>query len=95
MKMISLRKKTKLEIAIDSVLDKMSKLEPNSDEYTDMANNLEKLLKAKSYVKSKGISSDTMLVVAGNLLGIALILGYEKANIITTKALSFVLKGRV
>jgi len=41
------------------------------------------------------VSPDTLLVVAGNLLGIVLILTYEKANIITTKALNFILKGRV
>lgn len=41
------------------------------------------------------VSPDTILVVAGNLLGILLILKFEKLDIITTKALSFVLKGRV
>lgn len=47
---------------------------------------------------SKGewkISPDTVLVVAGNLLGILLILTYEKADIITSKAINFILKGRV
>lgn len=47
---------------------------------------------------SKGdwkVSPDTLLVVAGNLLGIVLILTYEKGNIITTKAINFILKGRV
>lgn len=92
---IKFRKKTKLEVVIDSILDDMSKLEPNSDEYTDMANNLEKLLKAKSCEKLKGISPDTIAIVLGNLLGIVLILKHEKIDIITTKALSFVLKGRV
>ncbi len=41
------------------------------------------------------VSPDTLLVVAGNLLGIVLILTYEKANIVVSKALNFVLKGRV
>lgn len=41
------------------------------------------------------LSPDTMLVVAGNLLGIVLILKHEKIDIVTSKALSFVLKGRV
>ena len=31
----------------------------------------------------------------GNLMGIFLILGYEKANVITSKALGFIIKGRV
>lgn len=44
---------------------------------------------------SLSISPDTILIVAGNLAGIILILGYEKMDIITSKALNFVLKGRV
>ena len=93
--MLNFNKKTKLEKVVDSILDDMSKYEANSDEYNDMANNLEKLLKAKSYEKQKGISPDTMAIVIGNLIGIVLILKHEKVDIITSKALGFVLRGRV
>jgi hypothetical protein len=41
------------------------------------------------------ISPDTLLVVGANLLGIVLILKQEKIDIISSKALNFVLKGRV
>lgn len=41
------------------------------------------------------ISPDTLLVVLGNLVGILLILKFEKLDILTTKAINFVLKGRV
>lgn len=41
------------------------------------------------------ITPDTLLVVAGNLVGIILILNKEKADIILSKALGFVLRGRV
>lgn len=41
------------------------------------------------------ITPDTALVVAGNLMGILLILNFEKLDIVRSKALSFVLKGRV
>ena len=41
------------------------------------------------------ISPDTLLVVGANLLGIVLILKQEKIDIVSSKALSFVLKGRV
>lgn len=93
--MLNFNKKTKLEKVVESILDDMSKYEANSDEYNDMANNLEKLLKAKSYEKQKGISPDTMAIVIGNLIGIVLILKHEKVDIITSKALGFVLRGRV
>lgn len=38
---------------------------------------------------------DTLLVVGGNLLGILMILNFERLDIVRSKALSFVLKGRV
>ena len=41
------------------------------------------------------ISPDTLVIVAANLLGIILILKYEQLDIISSKALSFVIKGRV
>lgn len=47
---------------------------------------------------SKGnwnVSPDTLLVVGGNLVGILLILNFEKLDIVRSKAIGFVLKGRV
>lgn len=41
------------------------------------------------------VSPDTLMIVGGNLLGIVLILNFEKLDIISTKALGFVLRGRV
>jgi hypothetical protein len=41
------------------------------------------------------ITPDTILVVGGNLAGILLILNFEKMDIVRSKAMSFVLKGRL
>lgn len=41
------------------------------------------------------IKPDTLLVVGGNLLGILLILNFERLDIVRSKAMGFVLKGRV
>lgn len=41
------------------------------------------------------ISPDTLAVVLCNLVGILLILNHEKIDIVTSKALGFVMKGRV
>ena len=41
------------------------------------------------------ITPDTILVAATNLLGIVLVLNFEKFDIIRSKAIAFVLKGRV
>lgn len=41
------------------------------------------------------VTPDTLLIVGGNLVGILAILNFERFDIVRSKALSFVLKGRV
>lgn len=58
-------------------------------------NGIVSVMVKRNELRKKGVSADTKLVVAGNLIGIALILGYERGHVITTKAIGFVLRGRV
>jgi len=95
MKLSKRDKRTNLEKEIDAVLECMSEEGPSSVKYAAMARNLETLYEAKKNEKDHKISPDTMAVIVGNLLGIVLILTYEKANVITSKALGFVIRGRV
>ena len=88
-------KRTNLEKEIDDVLKEMELLDKDSTEYRSRVASLERLYKAKSLDTNRKISPDTAAIVAGNLLGIIVILTFEKANVITSKALGFVLKGRV
>lgn len=86
--------KSGLDKAIDSVLHEMESLTADSPEFERMVNQLEKLYKMKQSVAPARISPETVLTVAGNLAGIGMILGYEKANVITSKALNFIIKPR-
>ena len=52
-------------------------------------------LREKANATKKSVSLDTVLVVLGNLAGILLILNFEKLNVLTSKAIPFVLKGRI
>ena len=88
-------RRTELEKEISDLLKQMKNCDPSTDEYKMMANALETLCKADSYKKSRSVSWDTILIVSGNLIGIFAILHHEDVNVITSKALGFVLKGRV
>lgn len=88
------KKKTKLEVEIDLVLDDMKEMYIDSDEYKASIEHLSKLYDIKSKDDTGRVSPDTMAVVVGNLLGIVLILKHEELNIVTSKALGFVLRGR-
>lgn len=88
-------KRSYLEVEIDNVLKTMLTMDPASEDYKTMTENLERLYKLKAIDSNKKVSADTMALIAGNLLGLVLIMSFEKTNVITTKALGFVLRGRV
>ena len=87
-------KKKPMQKEIESVLEKMATLSPDTEEYTVMARNLETLCSANSKNKST-MDLNTILVVTGNLVGILMIIYHEQTGVVTSKALGFVLKGRV
>lgn len=85
-----------LEQLITSHISSMDGIGPETEEYTISSNNLKTLMEAREIEEKIDTpwrpSADTVALVAGNLLGILAILTFEKANVITSKSLSFVLK---
>lgn len=79
---------------IDRVLKEIQDHKPNTDPYTAACNNLEKLYKMKTAEKQTRLKADTVVTVVANLLGIGMIVGFERANVVTSKALGFVMKPR-
>lgn len=61
----------------------------DSEEYATCLNRLERLYKLREKHSRKGLDPNTLLLVGGNLLGILIIVGYERANVIGSKALGF------
>lgn len=87
------KKEDKLQKAIDLLLDKMTKTEPHSPEYSGMADQLEKLYRAQeSKDKAPVKLKETGMVVAGNLLGVLAIVNYERIGIMSKTALSTLIK---
>lgn len=82
--------------AIDSLLEEMSDLNGDDPEYAKMADQLTKLYALKEVdhrvESTHRVSMDTMAVVGANLAGILMIVGHERANVVTSKALSLLLK---
>lgn len=84
-----------LDIAIADVLSEMKGFTADADEYAAMVEQLVKLHALKEAEKPQRVSKDTLLIVVGNIVGIALILSHEKTSVITTRALQFMLKPRM
>lgn len=88
-------KRTNLQKEIDSLAEMLNDIEPLSTNYILYLEILERLVKAQSLEKPRGISPDTKAIIVGNMLVTAAILYHEKAGVITSKAFSYIIKGRV
>lgn len=96
MKNIFEKRKNIFELEIEAIWAHMEGLDPDSKEYEYSLKALEKLyMMKKENSKKLGVTPDTMAVVFGNLIGIGAILYHEKLNVLSSKALGFVIRGRV
>lgn len=86
------REKTGLENAIDELLSELKGYTSESEEYAQMVDQLTKLHALKEAEKPKRVSKDALVTVGGNILVVAVIIGYERSNVITSKARDFLLK---
>jgi hypothetical protein len=94
MLMLKLRKKSILDDSIHRVLVDMQNNDPGSSDYEILMSRLERLVQMKAEERRDRISPDTVAIVAGNLLGIFVIVSYERAHVMVSKGLGFVLKTR-
>lgn len=92
--------KSELDIAISDLFADMAdnNITKDSKEFASMVDQVVKLYALKevdSNVKTKNrVSKDTLAVVVANLLGIVMIVGHERANVVTSKALNLLTKLR-
>lgn len=77
---------------IDAVLDKMHAIGVDSEEYPTLMTYLERLHEIKAKVRRDPVSRDTIALVAGNLLGILLIVAYEQKHVMTSKGFSQIIR---
>lgn len=83
-----------LSRTMERLFSKLEDHEPDSPEYSDTLEKLERLHKLRTPQKD-AVSKDALIAVAGNLLGIGMILSYERVHIVTSKALSLIVKSRL
>lgn len=77
---------------IDAVLIEMGVKGVNADEYSKLMGYLERLNKLKQTNKLPHVSRDTIALIAGNLLGILLIVAYEQKHVMTSKGFNQIIR---
>lgn len=84
-----------LDDLIDSVYRDLAGFTSDEEEFDKQTNQLQKLYRLREEILAKRRISPDVLVTAGvSLLSVLAILGYEHGHVITSKALSFVMKLR-
>jgi hypothetical protein len=84
-----------LDPVIEEVISEMKGFEANQEEYTQMAYNLKVLMEAKAAEPRKEkVSPNTVAVIIGGIVQIAMIVIFERTGVLTSKSLPFVLKPR-
>lgn len=83
-----------LDKAIDAILVEMHSGYSEEDSKTQ-AETVKLLSEARAMsAKQNGVSADTLVAAGASLLGIAMIIGFEKTHVLTSKGLSLLLKPR-
>lgn len=81
-----------LDAEIANLTAKLGTLNVLSEDYAKIVDMISKLSKARAEKNERAISSDAILTVGANILGLLIVLNYEKLNVISTKALTMVLR---
>ena len=83
-----------IEVELDRTLIQLKAERVTDEEYAKTLSLVERLHKMLDKEKPASVSKDTMLTVAANLVGIILILKHEHVNVISSKALGFIMRPR-
>lgn len=85
---------TQLENLTERILTSMNEYGPESPEYPALLSRLEDVMKLRSSQEPQKTDRNTMALVAGNLLGILIIVAYEQKHVFTSKGLGLILKSK-
>lgn len=87
------RKPDEFQPQIDNLLGELKNHEPHTEQYAATMAQLKSIYEIRaSAKKQRSVSPDVVATIAANLAGILIILTFEKANVITSKAFSQVFK---
>lgn len=86
------RVKSELEVVRTAAIAKLADHSPDSDEYKKMMKQIDILSKLIQAEKPEKLNRNTIAVILGNVGIAAMILHFERDNVLTTKLLPFLSK---
>jgi hypothetical protein len=88
------KERTLLDVTINNALSELNRHSVGSEEYVKALDCVTRLYQLKRDDKASMVSKDTLANIGANLLGIFMIIKHERVNVITSKALNFVIRTR-
>lgn len=85
-------KERSIDDEIKRLLTDMEGMDVSSKEYAAATKNLTELVSAENSKNRSKVSPDMIVSAVTNIAGILLILNYERLDIVTSKAINFVLR---
>lgn len=79
---------------IERLTRQLADISPLSDDYKTILDRLSMLTKARAEKNERAVSTDVILTIGANIIGMLLVLNYERLNVISTKALTMVWKSK-
>lgn len=86
--------KSETDVVLTKALSELKTLKVTDEKYTSALDRVIKLHKMKQESLPPRVTPDTWALVGANLAGILLIIGHEHHEVITSKALGFLMKPR-
>ena len=77
-------------VPINDLLPKLANAEPGTEEYQKLLNHLQQLAAIRDASRPKSLSQDAVVTAASSLLGILIIVGHERAHVVTSQAMKFI-----
>lgn len=87
-----MREKKILDVEIERVVKKLGDLDPTSQEYKDVVDNLKVLTEVKGKPRVDLNNVGTNLTT---LIGMSMIMGWERMHVIATKAFTWVARAKL
>jgi hypothetical protein len=81
-----------LDTPIAGLIADMQSYSPETKEYATLLAELERLYQLKTEQRRQRVSADTMMIVMGNIVGILIIVSYERGNVMASKAKEYLIK---
>ena len=77
---------------IEKLLFELDRNNPGTEDYNDLLENVDKLTELQQRERSRKVSPDTIWLVAGNIIGILVIVAYEQKHVMASRGMNFILK---